>query len=79
MLDYGAGKGRLGEALRKMLPNPPVIHCYDPAAPEWAGEPAPCEMVVCIDVLEHVEPGYLDPVLDDLVQYPRCPGRHIGD
>jgi len=64
MLDYGAGKGRLAKTInpdRRVL-----IELYDPAMPEWAGEPEPREFVTCIDVLEHIEPDMLDNVLDDL-------------
>ena len=66
LLDYGAGKGRLGETLKTLLPNPPRIRHYDPARPEWAATPEPCESVACIDVLEHIEPDLIDNVLDDL-------------
>lgn len=66
LLDYGAGKGRLGQELRRILAAPLTIHHYDPAIPEWSEPPAPCEMVACIDVLEHIEPDLLDNVLDDL-------------
>lgn len=68
LLDYGAGKGRLGETLRKLMKNPPVICHYDPAVAEWAARPAPSPMVACIDVLEHIEPDLLDNVLDDLMR-----------
>jgi len=66
LLDYGAGKGRLGETLKTLMPNPPRIRHYDPARPEWAATPQPCTFVACIDVLEHIEPHLLDNVLDDL-------------
>jgi hypothetical protein len=66
ILDYGAGKGRLGQTLDDMYENPLVIHHYDPAIPEWSGPPKPCPLVACIDVLEHIEPHLLDNVLDDL-------------
>ena len=66
MLDYGAGKGRLGETLRTLLPDPPLIYHYDPARPEWSSTLSPRAFVACIDVLEHIEPGLLDNVLDDL-------------
>lgn len=66
LLDYGAGKGRLGETLNTLLPNPPRIRHYDPARPEWSAPPQPCAFVACIDVLEHIEPERLDNVLDDL-------------
>lgn len=58
-LDYGAGKGRLGEALKTILKRPLKVHHYDPAVPQWAAPPAPCKFVACIDVLEHIEPDLL--------------------
>lgn len=66
LLDYGAGKGRLGLALKQQMKRPLTIHHYDPAIPEWSNPPAPCKFVACIDVLEHIEPALLDNVLDDL-------------
>ena len=66
ILDYGAGKGRLGLALEGMYENPLVIHHYDPAIPQWSQPPQPCDLVACIDVLEHIEPDLLDNVLNDL-------------
>lgn len=62
ILDYGCGRrtlaARLGPAYR-------ITH-YDPAIPEFAASPVPHPIVVCTDVLEHVEPAYLDAVLADL-------------
>lgn len=67
ILDYGAGKGRLGRALDDMSDGTPLtIHHYDPAIPEWSAPPQQCGFVACIDVLEHIEPELLDNVLDDL-------------
>lgn len=66
LLDYGAGKGRLGETLKTLMPDPPQVRHYDPARPEWAVTPQPAPFVACIDVLEHIEPDLLDNVLDDL-------------
>lgn len=64
ILDYGAGKGRLGQALE--LNHPATVTMYDPGIPGLDEIPEPHEMVCCIDVLEHIEPEYLDAVLDDL-------------
>jgi len=66
VLDYGAGKGRLGETLRGHVHRPLTIHHYDPAIPKWSAPPAPCGFVACIDVLEHIEPDLIGNVLDDL-------------
>jgi len=66
VLDYGAGKGRLGMALKQHIKQDLKIHHYDPAIAEWSAPPAPCNFVACIDVLEHIEPDLLEDVLDDL-------------
>jgi hypothetical protein len=66
LLDYGAGKGRLGTTLEAHINYPLKIHHYDPAIPEWSKPPEPCALVACIDVLEHIEPALLDNVFDDL-------------
>jgi len=71
ILDYGAGKGRLGAALDELFDRPLTIHHYDPAVPEWSATPEPCDLVACIDVLEHIEPDLLDNVLDDLQRVTR--------
>ena len=64
--DYGAGKCRLQLALRE-LGIDIDYRPYDPAYPEY-GAPQPADLVTCIDVLEHVEPEYLDSVLSELAQ-----------
>ncbi len=66
LLDYGAGKGRLGQELRSRLDLQLLIYHYDPAIPQWSAPPAPRRFVACIDVLEHIEPDLLQNVLDDL-------------
>ena len=66
LLDYGAGKGRLGATLEAHFKRKLKIHHYDPAIPQWAARPEPCNLVACIDVLEHIEPHLIDNVLDDL-------------
>ena len=66
LLDYGAGKGRLGETLRNLVKHNVKVHHYEPSRPDWAATPAPRDLVTCIDVLEHIEPELLMNVLDDL-------------
>ncbi|WP_083276863.1 class I SAM-dependent methyltransferase [Sphingobium phenoxybenzoativorans] len=60
ILDYGCGQGALGKALNRDISE------YDPAIPEKSALPEPADMVVCTDVLEHIEPVCLDDVLDHL-------------
>lgn len=60
VLDYGAGK----QYLAKALPFP--IWSYDPAVPEISELPRPADLVVCTDVLEHVEPERLKYVLNHI-------------
>lgn len=63
--DYGAGKCRLRMKLKELGLRKFRYFPFDPAFPEY-GEPKEAELVCCIDVLEHVEPFYLDAVLIDL-------------
>ncbi len=60
ILDYGCGKGQLAKAI------PFPIWEYDPAIPGKDEPPKPADLVVCTDVLEHIEPDKLNFVLDDL-------------
>ena len=62
ILDYGCGKA----TLQKSLPFP--IQNYDPFMPEYSKRPVPATLVVCTDVLEHIEPASLREVLIDLQQ-----------
>jgi hypothetical protein len=62
ILDYGCGKGELKWALE----NSPFVREYDPCIEGKDKTPDPQDMVVCTDVLEHIEPELIDNVLDDL-------------
>lgn len=65
--DYGAGKRNLYKKLLELGRNDFEYFPYDPAFPEY-GAPNPADLVCCIDVLEHIEPPYLEAVLDDLAK-----------
>lgn len=71
ILDYGAGKQRLATALSRLISPVPPILAYDPAIPELAEPPEPADLVVCLDVLEHIEPSCLDAVIQDLARVTR--------
>lgn len=59
ILDYGCGKGRnLSWIFGGMR-----WEKYDPGIPEWSADPPVCPYLVCMDVLEHIEPDVLDNVL----------------
>lgn len=72
ILDYGCGKGTLRTAL------PYKIKEYDPAIEGKDKPPDPAEIVVCVDVLEHIEPDHLDEVLDHLQQLTRLAGFFVA-
>lgn len=60
ILDYGCGKRTLRAALGYDIKE------YDPCVPGLDNAPEPADIVVCGDVLEHIEPECVDAVLDDL-------------
>lgn len=60
VLDYGCGKSTLARNL------PFTIQQYDPAIAAYSALPEPADIVVCTDVLEHIEPELLDNVLTHL-------------
>lgn len=64
VLDYGCGKGTLGEELRRNTRL--AVEEYDPGIPGKDGLPLSCDLVVSLDVLEHIEPFCLEAVLNDL-------------
>lgn len=66
-LDYGAGHGGLGKAVREIHGDKFNITEYEPSRPNtFAPDPKP--YVVCIDVLEHIEPDLIDNVIADLLR-----------
>lgn len=62
LLDYGCGKG----TLKRKYPGKLDIREYDPAIPEKASMPEPAQLVVCTDVLEHIEPDLLDNIISHI-------------
>lgn len=68
ILDYGCGKSTLANNL------PFKINQYDPAVSRYSTRPIPADIVVCTDVLEHIEPENLDTVLDDIKSLTRIMG-----
>ena len=61
ILDYGCGK----RTMETFLPHLEIAG-YDPAVEEYSALPAPADLVICLDVLEHIEPEFLENVLNHL-------------
>lgn len=59
ILDYGAGRCTLSQALGPAY----RITDYDPCIEGLDAPPTPHDVVVCTDVMEHVEPDCVDSVL----------------
>lgn len=57
VLDYGCGKCTLANSL------PFPIKKYDPCIRAFHEDPEPADLLVCTDVIEHIEPELLDNVL----------------
>lgn len=60
ILDYGCGKGTLA------MHFPFTVKQYDPAIQKHSDLPEPADLVICTDVLEHIEPALIENVLDHL-------------
>lgn len=70
VLDYGCGKGGMVRALCKAGFD---AHGYDPCVPEFHALPEPADYLICLDVLEHVEPEHIDNVLRHIAGLaPKC-------
>jgi 2-polyprenyl-3-methyl-5-hydroxy-6-metoxy-1,4-benzoquinol methylase len=68
ILDYGCGKGTIGNVLRGAGLN---VSEYDPGFPGKEARPSPADLVTCLDVMEHIEPACLADVIDDLAKLTR--------
>jgi hypothetical protein len=66
VLDYGCGRCTLARALHAQALEGVRLEEYDPAVPGKDSPPAFADLVVCTDVLEHIEPDRLDAVLAHL-------------
>jgi len=65
LLDYGCGKNL--SLTKSLKPEREFKYqAYDPMVDKFADDPVPAQMVASIDMIEHVEPEYLEDVLDHL-------------
>ena len=65
ILDYGAGYGLFKQQAIEMGSTLDIRE-YEPAIKEKAAMPEPADLVISVDVLEHVEPEYIDDVIDHI-------------
>lgn len=67
ILDFGCGKGRLVDTLKSQFPNK-TITGYDPANPKFdrSIDNEFYDLIYSSDVLEHVEPEFIDQTLEYL-------------
>lgn len=65
ILDYGSGR----ETLRSALEVKGIsVTCYDPGIPVRSQLPIPHDLVVCTDVMEHIETNCVDAVLSHIAK-----------
>lgn len=63
ILDFGCGKGSLKRVIAKLDPSIEVLE-FDPAIPGKDTLPSrDLDLVVALDVMEHIEPAYLEATL----------------
>ena len=66
VFDYGCGKGGFVKAITESYPDIKAIG-WDPGHPDFKERaPGPYDMLISTDVLEHIEPVFLDNVLKDV-------------
>lgn len=66
LLDYGSGGCGLSRVLQERFPGEFTVTEYEPSRDDLMHNNTPHNYVVSIDVLEHIEPEFIDNVLDDL-------------
>ncbi len=75
ILDYGCGKAQFHSILfnNKKVPGSPMgvnITPYDPAVAKFSNKPTgQYDLVLCIDVMEHVQEDKVEEVLKDIFTY----------
>jgi hypothetical protein len=61
IIDYGCGKGVLAQEIFNAYKI--KVDKYDPAIPEFSARPTPAMLLICTDVLEHIEEDKIDDVM----------------
>ncbi len=70
ILDFGCGQGTLKQELIRRNKWKGFVTEYDPGIPGKDKVPTGTyDMVVCTDVMEHIEPAYVQSVLQQIISY----------
>lgn len=70
LLDFGCAHGRLIELLKEDFPNISTMDGYDPGVPQFERLPnRSYDCLISNDVIEHIEPAYLDSTLEKIDSY----------
>lgn len=74
VLDYGCGKETLRRAMEESFPAIPGLRVfgYDPGREGFDAEPKMAQVVVCTDVMEHIEPESVDAVIRHICELTEC-------
>jgi trans-aconitate methyltransferase len=65
ILDYGCGKGHLTKSMQTRW-SEKIITGWDPSTHTWDQLPDSTDFILSTDVLEHVEPAFIEQTLFDL-------------
>ena len=69
VLDYGCGKGLIVKSIQEQLKGAPIsIQGFDPCVDEFKEPPKPSQFLISTDVLEHIEPKYINNTLDNIAE-----------
>ena len=72
VVDYGCGQGQILDFLvKEKLVHPDKVQGYDPCVVGREAPPRPADLLVCTDMLEHVERECLDEVLKHIASLHR--------
>ena len=67
VLDYGSGSSAFKNGIKQMYPDYKyTIHEYEPGIIGKDEDPPVCDVTICYDVLEHIEPDKIDNVLQHI-------------
>ena len=64
VLDFGCGTGEILSQVQKLFPKKQIMG-YDPGVEDFSHYPSGVDFIYSVDALEHVEPEFIDEVLQN--------------